>query len=164
LTDTALTDIALPAVVPLRPGPVGPALVVGAPLGRLTSAQGVLLADIAEPGTEVRLTPWRSVVVPDGAAAAAACAAAGLIVSPDHALASITACSGLGECARALADVRADALAAAPLGRAAHWSACERRCGQPADALSIVAAGPASYRMGDDPQLRGPRDLGGEKS
>jgi precorrin-3B synthase len=85
-------------------------------------------------------------------------------VTANHPLAPVTACSGLGECTKALADVRADAVAAGPLERAAHWSACERRCGQPAGALSIVAAGPASYRVGDDPQLRGPREVGGEKS
>ncbi|MFI7420499.1 precorrin-3B synthase [Nonomuraea sp. NPDC049684] len=108
------------------------------PLGRLTSAQAAALAGLGRP---VRLTPWRTVVLPDlspGEAdrAERALAAAGLATDPDSPWAGVTACTGRPGCAKALADVRADALRwVRGLGRApatpVHWAGCERRCGLP---------------------------------
>ncbi|YCK37329.1 precorrin-3B synthase [Actinomadura sp. ATCC 39365] len=108
------------------------------PLGRLTSAQAGALADIGRP---VRLTPWRTVVLPDLSPGEAdrverALAAIGLDTDPDSPWAGVTACTGRPGCAKALADVRADArLWVRGLGRApatpVHWAGCERRCGLP---------------------------------
>ncbi|GAB3825116.1 hypothetical protein [Dactylosporangium cerinum] len=62
--------------------------------------------------------------------------AAGLVTDPGSPWAGVTACAGRPGCAKALADVRADARAAveagtAPTGLPVHWVGCERRCGAP---------------------------------
>ncbi|MEU8363799.1 precorrin-3B synthase [Nonomuraea sp. NPDC048882] len=108
------------------------------PLGRLTPAQAVALANA---GPTVRLTPWRTAVLLDlspGAAdrAADTLAEAGLVLDPASPWAGVTACTGRPGCAKSLADVQADArrwvsgLDAAPPAPV-HWSGCERRCGLP---------------------------------
>ncbi|MFG2140341.1 precorrin-3B synthase [Streptomyces sp. NPDC048650] len=145
---------ATPHTEPDAPGIVqGPdgrhALSVLAPLGRLTVAQWRLLtATAADDGRgELRLTPWRGVIVPGLAAATAAerlpaLAAAGLVTDPDSPWYRIGACTGLPGCAKSRTDVRADAVYAVtggtvPLpaeggtGLPVYWSGCERRCGHP---------------------------------
>ncbi|MEU6794069.1 precorrin-3B synthase [Nonomuraea wenchangensis] len=108
------------------------------PLGRLTSAQALALADT---GHAVRLTPWRTVVLPGLSPAEAdragkALDAMGLVTDPASPWAGVTACTGRPGCAKALADVRADArqwvegLDRAP-ATPVHWAGCERRCGLP---------------------------------
>ncbi|WP_103960273.1 precorrin-3B synthase [Nonomuraea solani] len=117
------TDRPLP---PARPRRVPLEVVV--PLGRLTPGQARALATGA-----VRLTPWRTVVVTeqiDGTALEAA----GL--STDPRWAGVTACTGRPGCAKALADVQADArrwvaTLTGPAPAPVHWSGCERRCGAP---------------------------------
>ncbi|AIA04585.1 precorrin-3B synthase [Streptomyces noursei] len=153
------------------PGPVdGPdgrrALAVLAPLGRLTAAQWRLLtATAAADGDgELRLTPWRGVIVPGLAAAPAhrrlrEFAAAGLITDPASPWRRVTACTGLPGCAKSLTDVRSDAAgvlaggetvpadgSGAPVGLPVHWSGCERRCGHPHGAWVDVLATPDGYR------------------
>ena len=83
---------------------------------------------------------------PSPAIPAAELAAAGLLVEPGPA-ADVSACAGRPGCAKALADVRADALAALsrlPGGRV-HVSGCERRCGAPraahVDAVALAGGG-----------------------
>ena len=137
--------------VPVRaavPGPVtrddgGVALVVAPLLGELTTAQARLLADT---GAALVVTPWRTVVLPDPQLSTSELAAAGLVVEPGPA-ADVSACAGRPGCAKAHADVRADALAAIgrlPAGRV-HVSGCERRCGAPrgphVDAVALAGGG-----------------------
>jgi precorrin-3B synthase len=86
---------------------------VAVPLGRLTSAQAELLADAASLG-EVRLTPWRGMVLPglapdEVAGTAARLAEAGLVTDPASPWIGVTACTGRPGCAKSLADVQADA-------------------------------------------------------
>ncbi|MFE5543962.1 cobalamin biosynthesis protein CobG [Streptomyces sp. NPDC056534] len=102
----------LPQGPPPSPGVLGPgALSVLAPLGRLTAAQLRALL----PAEEVRLTPWRGVVVAGaGADRLPALDAAGLITRPDSPWAGVTACTGRPGCAKSLADVRADAVPGDP--------------------------------------------------
>jgi precorrin-3B synthase len=120
-----------PAVMPVAPGVHGPVVVAGVPLGRLDAR---LLA-----GVPVRLTPWRSLVLPAGSDTS------GLFTSPDSPWHGVSACTGRPGCAKSLADVRADATRwidtrTAP-GRV-HWSGCARRCGRPAgDVVEFVATG-----------------------
>ncbi|MFZ4279191.1 cobalamin biosynthesis protein CobG [Streptomyces bacillaris] len=100
------------------PGPVGAtaAVSVGVPLGRLTPAQWRLLTETARRyGGELRLTPWRGIVVPgpfprqEAAEALRALAGAGLITTADSPWTGVGACIGHPGCAKSLADVRAEA-------------------------------------------------------
>ncbi|SEK65292.1 precorrin-3B synthase [Blastococcus sp. DSM 46786] len=128
------------------------ALAAVVPLGRLTAAHLLLLADLA---AEVQLTPWRGVVVPDLADGSAAdlLVEAGLVLDTDSPWTRVTACAGLPGCAKSLADVRADATAAVmvgslPAGGARqHWAGCERRCGRPGGAVVDVVATGSGYRI-----------------
>ena len=148
---------ALQRVVPSgAPVAIGPStqpdgratLVVGVPLGRLDPAQARVLT-----APELILTPWRSVVLPDltdPAAARAAVEQAGLITDPASPWLQVSACTGRPGCAKALADVRADAAAAAPSTTApTHWSGCERRCGTPkGDVIDMLATRDGYLRNG----------------
>jgi precorrin-3B synthase len=145
-------------------GPVGAiaqadgrvALVGVIPLGRIPGKQAELLARLS---AEVQLTPWRSVAVPDLAEDAVDDAAAelfrtGMVFDEANPWLRVTACTGRPGCARALADVRADATDAVrtgtlpPGGARQHWAGCERRCGRPqGDVVDVVATG-AGYRVG----------------
>ncbi|TCC22194.1 precorrin-3B synthase [Kribbella speibonae] len=118
----------------------GAALVVTVPLGSLTQEQA---AALVRAGDEVRITPWRSVVVP---AAATGLEEVGLVTTPGSVWEGVTACAGQPGCAKALADVRTDATTHLTTGRVVgrgrrvHWSGCERRCGKPAGAFVDVLA------------------------
>ncbi len=114
-------------------------LVVGVPLGLLTCAQYTALADVTRAtGTrQVVVTPWRSIVVPEGAAHQETLAAAGLAVDQNSPWARLAACTGAPGCARADMDTQtftrrlADELDGP--GPLVYVSACERRCGAPAE-------------------------------
>ncbi|MEV6236508.1 hypothetical protein [Lentzea sp. NPDC051838] len=135
-----------PTVTPVAPSPTTP----GVPLGRLDAHQ--------LPGVAVRLTPWRSLVVPPGTDVS------GLITDPDSPWHGVSACTGRPGCAKSLSDVRADATVwvnathhthdpsrvppISILGSrsdtpgAVHWSGCARRCGRPhGDVIEFVATG-----------------------
>ncbi|MBT2418746.1 precorrin-3B synthase [Streptomyces sp. ISL-22] len=136
------------------PGIVGAALSVHVPLGRLTPLQWQALTHAA--AGELRLTPWRGVVVPtrsEGAAdAPARLSETGLVTDPASPWLRVGACVGRPGCAKSRADVRADAersLAAAGSARLpVYWSGCERRCGHPrGDRIDVVAVPGGSYRL-----------------
>ncbi len=148
-----------------RPGEV--VLAVGAPLGRLSPAHLHSIIRAAEAASgRVRLTPWRTVVLPglapeDAASWLSHLGRSGLIVEPSSAWAGTTACTGSPGCAKALADVRGDAarvLAESPDGDHAgggdtpvHWVGCERRCGTPRGRVVEVLATESGYRVAGDP-------------
>ncbi len=97
----------------------------------------------------VRVSPWRTLTFVDVPASVAArlvgeLEGMGLIASDDSGWSGLSACAGMGACARALADVRAAAteraLVRKPGSPSEHWSGCERRCGEPADAGVRVVA------------------------
>ena len=129
------------------------ALVALAPLGRLTAGQARLLAAHAgERG--VRITPWRSVVVPDLDDAGPLATAAwkcGMGVEAGSRWYRVSACTGRPGCAKSLADVQADAAAAADRwhGRSVHWSGCERRCGRPRGTEVDVIATAEGYTVSE---------------
>ncbi|MFJ5552374.1 cobalamin biosynthesis protein CobG [Streptomyces sp. NPDC093225] len=143
-----------------RPRPRPAALCALIPLGRLTTAQWRTLLAVAEEGAgELRLTPWRSVVLPDAPAdAPARLAAAGLVVAPGSPWETVTACTGRPGCAKSHADVRADARAVADRAAGAlpvHWSGCARRCGHPRGTAWVdVVATPDGYTV--TPPAHGP--------
>lgn len=176
-----------PVSVPERDpiGPVGPieqtdgriALAVSVPLGELTLGRCQVIASLAE--RDVVLTPWRGVVLPDLSPPSVAPASrklvgAGLVLDPGSSALGVSACTGRPGCAKALADVRADASVGA--GQAAgtatepatagaggsllpvHWSGCSRRCGRPSGPVVDVVAEPGGYRVsrdGDTVELSG---------
>ncbi len=151
-------------IIAQPPSPVV-ALSVLAPMGRLTAAQWDALVALAERtgDGELRLTPWRGVVVPGvredrAQAEAAALAAAGLVTDAGSPWFGVSACVGRPGCAKSLADVRADAAAAvlgdpgsvAPGDRLplpVHWSGCARACGRPRGDRVDVVATPDGYRV-----------------
>ncbi|WP_347178177.1 precorrin-3B synthase [Streptomyces sp. LX-29] len=164
---TAPPSPAGPPSAPPAPGlVVGPdgrhALSVLAPLGRLTAARWRLLADVAgrDGADELRVTPWRGVLLPGLRADVAAArlgelADAGLVTAVDSPWLGVGACTGRPGCAKSLADVRADAAQAARTARGTaldalpvYWSGCERRCGHPAAGrwVDVLATG-SGYRV-----------------
>lgn len=115
-----------------------------APLGRLSRRA---LAHLAS-GGQARLSACRTLTIVDLPAERVAAVARGLneiglVTSPDSGWHGLSACAGLGACAKARMDVRAAAEQRAavrgPDAPAEHWSACERRCGRPPAAVSVVA-------------------------
>ncbi|MFG3404315.1 cobalamin biosynthesis protein CobG [Streptomyces sp. NPDC048142] len=147
------------------------AISIGVPLGQLSPAQWRLLTETARRyGNELRLTPWRGVIIPgpfrqgrqdgqseqdrhpgqdDATEALRTLAAAGLITGPDSPWTGVGACIGHPGCAKSLADVRAEAGAAVgPAGRLpVYWSGCERRCGHPHGEWIDVVVTPDGHRI-----------------
>jgi len=131
--------------------PVPAAAVLLAPLGRLTAAQLIwIAAQLA--GQPARVTPWRSIVLPEPAAPAGvlrAAAGLGLGTGDGSPWLRVTACAGRPGCASALADVQADAVTLADRwpGRLVHVSGCGRRCGRPAATEIDVTATSEGYQV-----------------
>ncbi|WP_223833019.1 cobalamin biosynthesis protein CobG [Streptomyces venezuelae] len=133
------------------PGVIGRAVSVYAPLGRVTVAQWRALLPL--PTDELRVTPWRGLVIPgfgdEGAARERLTALdrAGLLADPDSPWLGVGACTGRPGCAKSLADVRADA-APGHGSLPVHWSGCERRCGHPhGDWVDVLATGDGTYEV-----------------
>jgi precorrin-3B synthase len=132
-------------------GPGGTAAVLLAPLGRLTGAQLTWLAGHVT-GRPARVTPWRSVVLPDLPDAAGAlrdAARLGFGVDAASPWLRLSACVGRPGCASALADVQADAAAfgARWPQRIVHVSGCARHCGRPAGTEIDVTATSEGYQV-----------------
>jgi len=122
-----------------------------APLGRLTAAQATWLAARAA-GRPARITPWRSVLLPDQPDAGQTlreAAGLGFGVDQSSPWLRVTACAGRPGCASALADVQADAAAfgARWPGRIVHVSGCARHCGRPAGTEVDVTANSEGYEV-----------------
>ncbi|MBL1111914.1 precorrin-3B synthase [Streptomyces sp. 110] len=156
---------------PPAPGPVpGPdrrhALSVALPLGRVSAAQWRLLTGFASRSgaDELRMTPWRGVVLPgfapdDARDALSELSDAGLVTTPDSPWLGVGACTGRPGCAKSLADVRSHATRmvadtargvadTAPDPLPVYVSGCERRCGHPGGRwMDALATGDTDYRV-----------------
>ena len=104
---------------------------------------GLLTPDMAAALTgPLRITPWRSVVVPGGAARSAELAHAGFVTTPDSPWTVLTACAGAPSCGRTDTSTREVAREAAPFvdpeGPPVHVIGCERSCGHPAREHAIA--------------------------
>ena len=121
-------------------------------LGRVSAEGLTLLARQSRRlgARDIRLTPWRALIVTGLAAEAAqslvaVLATADFITDPANRLLAIVACAGSPACANAVRDVRADALvlaSTAPSGRGivVHMSGCAKGCAHSAPAaLTFVA-------------------------
>ncbi len=156
-----------------RPGVIGSALSVHAPLGRVTTAQWreLIRAAARAQGGELRVTPWRGIVVPTPGASAADAADAldrladtGLVTDASSPWPRVGACIGRPGCGRSHSDVRTDAArAVAAVGRSRlplYWSGCERRCGRPhGDRIDVVAAPDGGYHLTETVRDRPPRTV-----
>lgn len=121
------------------------------PLGRLGGVPVQLLAK----ANHLVVTAGRGIVVRDLPASAAETwkwelAAAGLEVDRESRWVGVTACAGKPGCAKALADVRADAEATTRHvdGLPVHWVGCARGCGSPAGPHVRVEATADGYVVG----------------
>ncbi|WP_242652872.1 precorrin-3B synthase [Intrasporangium flavum] len=139
--DPPRLDVTLPPAPPRPVGPVAGHAVVGVPLGLLTRRHVDTLSRLTD---EVVVTPWRSLVVPGGAAALDPLEDAGLVVAPGSRWLRLHACTGAPGCARTAVDTRRIARALAPAlppgTLPVHVSGCERRCGAPASGFVDVLA------------------------
>jgi sulfite reductase beta subunit-like hemoprotein len=122
-------------------------------LGRLDVSIVQRLARLVdEQRTDVRCSVQRTLTLPDleprvVGVVEGALRALGLVDDPASGWHGLSACSGLGACARARHDVRAEAAGRAGERRAddplEHWAACERRCGRPSSAHIVYTTTPA---------------------
>jgi precorrin-3B synthase len=146
---------------------------VGLPFGRITAEHLAALASAAAAiGTQdLRLTPWRAILVPLPSLAAARALSAQLptdafILDPSDPRRRIAACPGAPACERATTPVRDDAasLAAAIApgsGIAIHISGCEKGCAHPRAAQITLVGRNGRYDLvrdgapSDPPALRG---------
>ncbi|WP_310504171.1 precorrin-3B synthase [Pseudomonas sp. JUb42] len=131
------------------------------PLGRLDPAMLNTIAQLAEEFGDgsLRLTPWQSLLLPniaacDAQSVLAGLQAAGLLCSADQALARIIACTGSSDCAKGLADTKADArllagqLQRSGISRGVHLSACQRSCAAAHLAsVTLLAVSPGHYDL-----------------
>jgi precorrin-3B synthase len=123
---------------------------VAAPFGSWHADELHHVADLAErfAEAELRLTPWRAILIPAIAAGAMAhikseCARAGLITDPADPRRHIAACAGAPACASASVQTRDIAAALAPLLRAEgtlHVSGCAKSCAS-SSAASVTLVG-----------------------
>lgn len=142
-----LTDrIPVPAGPRARPGVLGPHVIAGLPLARITHENLATLAWITD---RVILTGWRSIVVPDAANHLDDLVEAGLAVTPSSGWAMVSACTGAPGCGRATVSTELaarDLVAAVDAGRLpltenVHLVACDRHCGVSATERHLVLSG-----------------------
>ncbi len=127
---------------------------VGLPFGRIAASDLLQLAKNAAAGgaSELRLTPWRTILIPlpthDSAQSLAEALSSGsFILDPGDPRLRVAACVGAPACPRATTDVRADAARLAALvrpGDLLHVSGCAKGCAHPrAAAVTLVGDGGA---------------------
>jgi precorrin-3B synthase len=128
-------------------------------LGRVTAEDLRFLAREARrcAAMDVRLTPWRALIVTGLNAShaedlVAALARAGFVVDPGDPRLAIVACSGAPACANAARAVQAEALEFArvvPAGRGIvlHVSGCEKGCAHPRPAPFTLVARESGYDL-----------------
>ena len=151
----------------MTPGVIG----IGFPFGRTSSMN---LKDLAEHAAmsgaaELRLTPWRAILVPCPSAEAAERLARTLspdafILNPADPRRSVAACVGAPACPRATTDIRADGGRLAPLvpdTAFLHVSGCAKGCAHPRPAPVTLVGNNGRYDLirngaaSDSPALRG---------
>lgn len=116
---------------------------LGLPFGRLTADQLHLLAETA--ASDLRLTPFRAILLPGVSADGLPCLAeAGFVTAPDDPLLAVAACPGAPACSSASIETRDLARQLADLKPAArgiwlHISGCEKGCASSAaHAITLV--------------------------
>ena len=147
---------------------------LGFAFGRVNACDLAWLADMAQAhgSGELRLTPWRAILLPcvdaDAAQDILSQASAAIIADPSDARLSVIACPGAPACASATTPTHDDALALAPLARvlspvgvALHVSGCAKGCARPASTAVTLIGRAGLYdlvtqgRASDAPALQG---------
>ncbi|MEJ2865770.1 hypothetical protein [Actinomycetospora flava] len=132
-------------------GDAGPVLEVLPRLGEVSRDAARVLADLADEGATLRVTPWRTVVLRDAPADAGA-RLDRLVETGPSPWSTLSACVGAPRCVKSHTDVRGDLARAVAAGRAggslhAHWVGCARACGTPAGPVAVVEGTPdGTYR------------------
>ena len=169
LADVArLAPPAVPTQRPMAPraGPLQmpggrPSVVLALPFGRCDADQLARIADWAERfgGGEVRLSPWRGIVIPevrrqDLRTLIALASGAGLIIEPADPRLAVFACPGQPDCVNASVMTRRDAArlaaAARPLlqtGGQIHVSGCAKGCAHPGPAALTLVGDNGAYQV-----------------
>lgn len=115
--------------------------VIGAPLGRIDAAAMHALAMQLSADAEIRVTPWRSLLLACGAAVALD--ATQWITVPDDVRLRVSACTGAPRCAQGHAPAQTLALSLAaqvPPHTHLHVSGCAKFCALSADATALLVA------------------------
>ncbi len=147
---------------------------IGAPFGRWSANNLTALADIAAKDGmgELRLTPWRAILVPglDAKAAQSLIEKAGpeFITQASDPRLAISACPGMPACRNASVRTHEDALAFAalpslsrPSGIRLHVSGCEKGCANPTATTAVLVGKNGLYdlvvngKASDPPRLFG---------
>ncbi|MBL1258116.1 precorrin-3B synthase [Methylocystis sp. Sn-Cys] len=149
---------------------------VAAPSGRWRASALEELASLAasQAGDELRLTPWRAILIPAPSADAArsivaAARALDLIVSHEDPRLAVVACPGAPECPQARGDTRGALARLAPLaqklagkdGVGLHISGCAKGCARPGNAPVTLIADDGRFNLvdtggaSDAPQSKG---------
>jgi len=194
LAAVARRDVERPATASRRPiGPLrqrgpGHCAVGGMPvLGRLSGQQLDAVANVAEefcdrPGeAEVRLTPWRSLLIPNvtrqgSSSALDALEQLGLAIEVTDPALSVVACAGSTGCPSSFTDTQRDARAMVESlrnvptrsGFSVHFSGCSKRCADSTTEFDVTLVGgptPGDYELearpdlcASDPPTQGPLD------
>ena len=136
--------------------PLGDKAFVGValPFGRIAAADFRALGQLAaQSGASVlRLTPWRAILVPGLALAAAqtlarAASRFDVILDPADPRLAVAACPGAPACSSGLGETRDVAARLAATGLALHVSGCAKGCAHPAPARFAVVATAAGYDL-----------------
>ncbi len=152
-----------PVASPAKPGRVETGVIYGVPFGQFDAEA---LAELIENcgARALRVTPWRLILLEDGAAVETD----GFVTGSGDPLLKTDACPGAPLCPQAQAETRAIARALAPrLGGSLHVSGCAKGCARqtPADVTLVGRDGRFDLvkqgRAGDEPVMRGltPGDL-----
>ena len=147
-----------PLIVGLRTFAGLPVLGLAAPFGRFDAAMLRAAADACV--DELRLTPWRTILLPGIRAAVVP----GFILDPADPRLRVAACTGMSGCERGSTDTHADAARFAPLAAALpgegvtlHVSGCAKGCARPARTAITLVGRDGRYdlvrdgRPGDQP-------------
>ena len=128
---------------PVKPGLHGHDWVIGAPLGRIDAPAMQQLAGCLPAKTEIRVTPWRSLLLPGSELEAAPPSTAHWMTDAADARNRVSACTGSPGCTQALIPAQTLALQLAPHtreGTEMHISGCPKLCALPGDATAVVFA------------------------
>jgi precorrin-3B synthase len=131
---------------------------LGVPFGSATAETWHALARLADElgRGQIRMTPWRSVLIPgcrDAALLEHQAAQLGLICRPGDPLERVDACPGAPACASALGETRQLARALAPMlepGARLHVSGCSKGCAHRGTAEVTLLPDTGGCRIGFD--------------